>query len=45
VQGSVERAVTAAVEAMAGSLSAAGLEWADAGESGEGRLAADPLWV
>ncbi len=37
--------VAAAVEPVAGSLSTAGLERADPGEGGEGRLAADPARV
>ena len=38
-------AVASAVESVAGALAAAGLERSDAGEGGEGGLAADPAEV
>jgi hypothetical protein len=42
VQGAVEPAVAAAVEAVADGLAGAGLKRGDAGETGEGGLAAQP---
>lgn len=45
VQCRVERAVAGAVEAVPGSLSAAGFQWCHSGEGGEGCLVADPAAV
>ena len=45
VECPVELAVAAAVEAVAFVLSAGGLDWADAGERGEGGFAAEPVRV
>jgi hypothetical protein len=45
VQGSVEVPIAASVEPVSGVLSAAGFQWTDAGQSGEGGLVADPAAV
>ena len=42
VQGAVEVAVAAAVEAVAGDPAGGGFHWADAGEGGEGGFGAEP---